>query len=110
MLLQMPILFALFTVFRNTIEFRQAGFISGWIEDLSQPDPYYILPVLMGLTMFVQQKMTMKDPKQAAMVYIMPIMMVFFFIRFSSGLVLYYTLFNVLSSLQQWLMKRHTLA
>jgi len=110
MLLQMPILFALFTVFRNTIEFRQAGFISGWIEDLSQPDPYYILPVLMGLTMFVQQKMTMKDPKQAAMVYIMPIMMVFFFIRFSSGLVLYYTLFNVLSSIQQWLMKRHTLA
>jgi len=110
MLLQMPILFALFTVFRNTIEFRQAGFISGWIEDLSQPDPYYILPVLMGLTMFIQQKMTMKDPKQAAMVYIMPIMMVFFFIRFSSGLVLYYTLFNVLSALQQWLMKRHTLA
>ncbi len=110
MLLQMPILFALFTVFRNTIEFRQAGFIPGWIDDLAQPDPFYILPVLMGLTMFIQQKMTMKDPKQAAMVYIMPIMMVFFFIRFSSGLVLYYTLFNVLSALQQWLMKRHTLA
>ncbi|MCK5329586.1 MAG: membrane protein insertase YidC [Candidatus Latescibacteria bacterium] len=109
MLLQMPILFSLFTVFRNTIEFRQAGFIPGWIEDLAQPDPFYILPVLMGLTMFIQQKMTMKDPKQAAMVYIMPIMMVFFFIRFSSGLVLYYTLFNVLSALQQWLMKRHTL-
>ncbi|MFH1008102.1 MAG: membrane protein insertase YidC [Candidatus Latescibacterota bacterium] len=110
MLLQMPILFALFTVFRGTIEFRQAGFISGWIDDLAQPDPFYVLPVLMGVTMFIQQKMTMKDPKQAAMVYLMPIMMVFFFIRFSSGLVLYYTLFNVLSGLQQWLTKRHTLA
>jgi len=110
MLLQMPILFALFTVFRNTIEFRQATFVSGWIEDLSQPDPYYILPILMGLTMFVQQKMTMKDPKQAAMVYIMPIMMVFFFIRFPAGLVLYYTLFNVLSSIQQWIMRRESSA
>ena len=110
MLLQMPILFALFTVFRSTIEFRQASFVSGWIDDLSQPDPYYILPVLMGLTMFVQQKMTMKDPKQAAMVYIMPIMMVFIFKGLPSGLVLYYTLFNVLSSLQQWIMKRESAA
>ena len=106
MLLQMPILFALFTVFRHTIEFRQAEFISWWISDLSRPDPAFVVPVLMGVTMFVQQKMTMKDPKQAAMVYVMPAVMIFLFARFPSGLVLYYTMFNVLSLLEQVVMMK----
>ena len=104
MLLQLPVFFALFAVFRNTIELRQAEFVL-WLRDLSQPDPYYVLPILMGITMFVQQKMTVKDPKQAAMVYIMPLVMTFLFIRFASGLVLYWTMFNVLTLVQQFVFK-----
>lgn len=108
MLLQMPILIALFTVFRNTIEFRQAEFISWWISDLSLPDRTLILPVLMGVTMFIQQKMTMKDPKQAAMVYVMPAVMIFLFRTFPAGLVLYYTMFNILSLVEQVVMVKRS--
>ncbi len=104
MLLQLPVFFALFAVFRNTIELRQAGFVL-WLKDLSQPDPYYVLPILMGITMFIQQKMTVKDPKQATMVYVMPVVMTFLFVRFASGLVLYWTMFNVLTLVQQLLLK-----
>jgi len=114
MLLQMPLLFALYWVFRNTIELRGEPFL-GWITDLSMPDtifslgfnlPLYgdqfnILPILMGVSMLVQQKMTMKDPKQKALVYIMPIFMILIFNKMSSGLNLYYTLFNVFSLIQQ---------
>ena len=114
MLLQMPLLYALFIVFRSTIELRGAAFF-GWIRDLSAPDtvftlpfsiPLYgngvnILPIVMGLTMFYQQKMTIQDPKQKAMVYIMPIFFTLIFNQFPSGLTLYYTLFNVLSLIQQ---------
>ena len=119
MLLQMPLLYALFIVFRSTIELRQEPFF-GWINDLSAPDrifdvpkwlfggdiPLYgdvvcVLPLVMGATMFIQQAMTMKDPKQKAMVYMMPIIMTLAFNSFPSGLNLYYTLFNVLSILQQ---------
>ncbi len=100
MLLQMPIFIALYTVFSSTIELRKAEFAL-WLQDLSAPDPYYVLPVLMGITMFIQQKMTMKDPKQAAMVYIMPVVMVFIFKSFSAGLVLYWTMFNIFSGIQQ---------
>jgi YidC/Oxa1 family membrane protein insertase len=114
MLLQMPLLFALYWVFRNTIELRGEPFI-WWITDLSMPDtifnlgfslPLYgdqfnILPILMGVSMLIQQKMTMKDPKQMAMVYIMPIFMILIFNKLSSGLNLYYTLFNVFSLIQQ---------
>ncbi len=100
MLLQMPIFIALYTVFSSTIELRKAEFVL-WLQDLSAPDPYYVLPVLMGVTMFIQQKMTMKDPKQAAMVYIMPVVMVFIFKSFSAGLVLYWTMFNIFSGIQQ---------
>lgn len=109
MLLQMPIFFSLYNVFSNTIELRQAPFLF-WIEDLSLPDEiliagfgFHILPLLMAISMFIQQKMTMKDPKQAALVYLMPIMMVFIFWNLSSGLVLYWTVFNILSIAQQWL-------
>ena len=112
MVLQMPILIALFTLFRSTIELRQAGFVL-WIDDLSQPDrllvggfEMHVLPLLMGLSMFIQQKMTMKDPKQAALVYIMPVFLTYIFWSMSSGLVFYYTLFNVLTLAQQQIMER----
>lgn len=106
LLLQLPVLWALFNVFRETIELRGAEFISWWIKDLSQKDPYYILPGIMALSMFVQQKMTTKDPKQMAMVYIMPIVMFFLFKGFASGLVLYWTMFNVLSILHQLIVEK----
>jgi YidC/Oxa1 family membrane protein insertase len=115
MILQMPLLIALFIVFRSTIQLRGAMFIPGWITDLSQPDtlfllpfslPMYgnefnILPILMALTMIFQSKMTMQDPKQKMMVYIMPIFMLLIFNRFPSGLNLYYTLFNLFTIVQQ---------
>jgi YidC/Oxa1 family membrane protein insertase len=112
MLLQMPIFFALYNVFSNTIELRQAPFLL-WIQDLSLPDEVsiagfglHILPLLMAVSMFFQSKMTMKDPKQAALVYLMPVMMIFIFWNLSSGLVLYWTIFNLLSIAQQWLSVR----
>lgn len=122
LLLQMPILFALYSVFRSSIELRQADFI-WWIHDLSIPDVVLKLPfalpifsiseisglaLAMGVTMFVQQKMTVTDPRQAAMVWIMPIMMTLLFNSFPSGLNLYYFVFNILSIGQQmWLNKQH---
>lgn len=114
MLLQMPLLYALFIIFRSTIELRHANFV-WWIKDLSAPDtifklpvslPLYgdsfnVLPLVMGATMLIQQVMTMKDPKQKAMVYMMPIIMTLAFNSFPSGLNLYYTLFNLFSIIQQ---------
>lgn len=112
MVLQMPIFFSLYNVFSNTIELRQAPFML-WIHDLSLPDEVsvagfglHVLPLLMAVSMFFQSKMTMKDPKQAAMVYLMPVMMIFIFWKLSSGLVLYWTVFNLLSIGQQWLTVR----
>ncbi len=115
MFLQMPLLFALYQVFKSTIQLRGAMFIPGWINDLSTSEalfmlpvslPFYgnefnLLPVLMAITMFFQSKMTMQDPKQKSMMYIMPIFMLVLFNRFPSGLNLYYTLFNVLTIIQQ---------
>lgn len=117
MLLQMPILFALFTFFNVAIEIRHEPFMF-WITNLSAPDVIYKLPFqlplfgisaitglapLLGITMFFQQKMTVKDPSQKAIVYIMPFMMTFLFMGFSSGLNLYYFMFNLLSIGQQYL-------
>ncbi len=107
-LIQIPIFIALFNVFRSTIELRQQGF-AGWISDLSSPDtigvvagiPINVLPILMGVTMILQQKMTVTDPKQKAMVYMMPALMIFMFYSFPSGLNLYYTIFNILTIVQQ---------
>jgi YidC/Oxa1 family membrane protein insertase len=113
-LLQMPLLWALYIVFRSTISLRQEGFV-WWIKDLSGPDtiftlpfsiPMYgngvnVLPILMGLTMIIQQKMSVTDPKQKAMIYIMPIFMTLLFNNFPSGLNLYYTLFNIISIIHQ---------
>ncbi len=106
-LIPMPILFALFFVFQSTIEFRGAPFL--WLPDLSQADPYYILPVLMGLSMFVSSKLTQTDPKMAAMTYVMPIVLTFIFINLAAGLVLYYTVSNVLTFAQQWWLRRGAL-
>jgi len=121
MLLQMPILFALYSVFRSSIELRQASFF-GWITDLSVPDVAFALPfslpligtdklsglaLAMGITMFIQQKMTVTDPRQKAMVWMMPIMMTLLFNSLPSGLNLYYFVFNLLSIGQQlWLNKK----
>jgi YidC/Oxa1 family membrane protein insertase len=106
-LFQMPILFALFNVFQNAIELRQAP-LGGWITDLSQPESLnmggiqiHFLPILMAGSMFLQQKSSIKDPNQKMMVYLMPVMMIFFFWKMSSGLVLYWTMFNFLSWGQQ---------
>ncbi len=114
-LLQMPLLISLYIVFRSTIQLRGAMFIPGWIPDLSVPDtiftlpfslPMYgnqfnVLPILMAITMIFQSKMTMQDPKQKAMVYLMPLFMLLIFNQFSSGLNLYYTLFNLFTIIQQ---------
>jgi len=121
MLLQMPLLYAMFAIFRSTIELRGAPFIF-WITDLSRPDtvallpftlPLYgntvnILPLFMGLTMFIQQKMTVQDPKQKAMVYVMPFVFTLMFNSFPSGLNLYYSLYNVLSIVQDKLIPYKT--
>ncbi|RLB13270.1 MAG: hypothetical protein DRG82_15985, partial [Deltaproteobacteria bacterium] len=113
LLIQFPVLIALFYVFQRTIEFRGAEAF-GWIHDLSQPDPLYILPVAMGLTTFLQQKLTPTptDPKMAPMMYIMPVVMTFIFMRFSSGLVFYYTFVNIFQIIQQLYINRryHTTA
>lgn len=122
MLLQLPILYALWTVFRSAIELRQANFV-WWITDLSIPDvvvqlPFQIplfgiqdisgLALLMGITMFIQQKMTVKDPRQKMMVWLMPIFLTLLFNSFPSGLNLYYFVFNLLSIGQQmWVNRQH---
>jgi YidC/Oxa1 family membrane protein insertase len=105
LLFQMPIFYALFVVFRSTIELRGAKFVF-WLKDLSQMDPYYVLPIVMAITMFWQQKISIKDPKQAALVYLMPIMFFFFFFKFPAGLTLYWTMFNILSLIETYYFKQ----
>jgi len=100
-LLQLPVFLALYPVVGRAFELRQAMFVPHWIEDLSRPDPYYILPVAMGISMFLQSKTTMKDPQQKPMLYIMPVMMVILFANFGAGLTLYWFLFNIMSFMQQ---------
>jgi YidC/Oxa1 family membrane protein insertase len=102
---QMPLFFALFAVFRSTILLRQASFVLWW-DDLSRgalsiTDPYIILVILMVVLMFVQQKMTMTDPKNKAMIYVMPAIMGFFFYKAAAGLVLYWSCFSLFSFVEQ---------
>jgi YidC/Oxa1 family membrane protein insertase len=108
MLLPMPVLFALFFVFQNTIELRGASFL--WLPDLSRPDPLYIIPVVMGLSMFglskVGQMGMPPNPQARMMLYIMPVMMTFLFLNFASGLNLYYAVSNIASIPQQWMLAR----
>ena len=108
MLLPMPILFALFFVFRSTIEFRGVSFL--WLPDISLMDPYYILPVVMGASMFLLSWIGMKNqppnPQAKMMGYIFPVMMTFLFLRFASGLNLYYAVQNFAAIPQQWMLTK----
>lgn len=109
LLIQMPILWAFFDVLTATVELRGAPFF-GWIRDLTHPDPFWITPILMGGTMFVQQKMTPTanvDPQQQRMMLFMPVIFTVMFGSLPSGLVLYYFVNNLLGIGQQWLVNRH---
>jgi YidC/Oxa1 family membrane protein insertase len=107
MLVQLPIFWAMFAVLSNSIELRGAPFIL-WITDLSQPDPtgeyiyVGVLPIIMGIAMFIQQKMTITDPKQKMMVYLLPVVFTFLFSKWASGLVLYWTVFSIMGIFEQW--------
>ena len=102
MVLQMPVFVALFNILYMTIDLRQAPFM-GWITDLSVQDPYYVLPIVMGATMVITQKIqpTTMDPTQAKMMLILPVFMTFLFINFPAGLVLYWLTNNTLQIVQQ---------
>jgi YidC/Oxa1 family membrane protein insertase len=102
MLLQMPAFISLFNILYMTVDLRQAPFLL-WITDLSVPDPFYVLPILMGASMVLQQKMmpTTMDPAQAKMMLLLPVFLTFLFLTFPAGLVLYWLTNNVLTITQQ---------
>lgn len=113
MVLQMPLFFALYAVLNSAIDLRQAPFVA-WIHDLSAPDhlfdvagfPIHLLPVIMALTGFIQQKMTPTPAQQQATMYMMNFVMLFIFYTLPSGLVFYWTVMNLYTALQQWLVMR----
>jgi YidC/Oxa1 family membrane protein insertase len=106
MLLQMPVLFAFYSLLSNAIELRKAPFVL-WLQDLSRPDPLFVTPLLMGATMLLQQRMTpITDPTQKTMMYIMPVMFTFMSFQLQSGLVLYWLLSNVLAIAHQYYFQR----
>lgn len=111
MLLPMPVLFALFFVFANTIEFRGVPFL--WIPDLARPDPLHIIPIAMGLSMFAVSKVGQMgmppNPQTKMMLYFMPIMMTVLFFNFASGLNLYYAAQNIFSLPQQYMIAKRRL-
>lgn len=120
LLLQMPILYSLWAVLRTNIELRQSSFL-WWMTDLSVPDVIVHfgfsflgisvisgLSLLMGITMFVQQKMSVTDPNQKSMIYIMPVMFTFMFSSFPAGLNLYYFMFNIWSIAHQYWINNHS--
>jgi YidC/Oxa1 family membrane protein insertase len=109
LLLQMPFLFAFYAILRVAIDLRQAPWIL-WIRDLSQPDPYFVLPILMAITMFISQKMTPTtvDPAQAKMMMVMPLMFTALFLWAKSGLVLYWLTSNVVSVGQQYFINKYS--
>lgn len=108
MLLQMPVYIALYKMLQNAVELYNASFIPGWLDNLVLPDPYYILPVLLGLLMFVQQKLTPTpdSQQQKMMMYMMPAMMFFFMLMLPSGLVLYILANTVVTIIQQWMIAK----
>lgn len=129
MLAQVPIFYALYLALSNAVELQGAEFLCAgwlaplaavlrwfkmhwvhdlWICNLADADPLYVLPLLMGITMFFQQKMTPTtgDPRQAKMMLVMPFIFTFMFLNLPAGLVLYWTVSNVLQILQQWSMDR----
>jgi len=105
LLIQFPIFIALYQVLSTSFEFRGAPFIF-WITDLSIKDPYYILPIGMGVLMLLQSLMTTVDPRQKFMVIMMPLVMIFVFLNFPSGLQLYWFTYNILSILEQLMIKK----
>ncbi|AIZ80131.1 membrane protein insertase YidC [Actinobacillus equuli subsp. haemolyticus] len=108
-LIQMPIFIALYWTFMEAVELRHAPFF-GWIQDLSAQDPYYILPLLMGGSMFLLQKMSptpVADPVQQKVMTFMPVLFTVFFLWFPSGLVLYWLTSNLITIAQQWLIYRN---
>ena len=102
-LVQIPFFIALYYVLIESVQLRHAPFML-WIQDLSAPDPLFVLPILMGISMFLQQKLNPKpeDPMQEKMMYFFPVFLTVLFLSFPSGLVLYWVTNNVLSILQQW--------
>ena len=107
MLLQMPVFISLYWVLMESVEIRHAPWIF-WIQDLSAKDPYFVLPIIMGASMLFMQKLqpAPTDPMQAKIMQIMPIAFTFLFMGFPSGLVLYWTVNNLLSMAQQWFVNR----
>ncbi len=110
-IIQIPVFIALYYVLLGSVELRQAPFIF-WITDLSVKDPYYVLPVLNGITMFIQQKLNPApaDPMQAKVFMFMPIIFTVLFLNFPAGLVLYWLVNSILSILQQWFITRKMVA
>jgi YidC/Oxa1 family membrane protein insertase len=104
---QIPVFIALYWVLLESVELRQAPFML-WITDMSAPDPYYILPLLMGATMLIQQKLNPAplDPIQAKVMMVLPVVFTVFFAFFPSGLVLYWVVNNTLSITQQWVITK----
>jgi YidC/Oxa1 family membrane protein insertase len=104
---QIPVFIALYWVLLESVELRQAPFML-WITDMSSPDPYYVLPLLMGATMLIQQKLNPAplDPIQAKVMMVLPVVFTVFFAFFPSGLVLYWVVNNTLSIAQQWVITR----
>ncbi len=118
MVVQIPIFYALYVALSVSVELQNQPFVCFgrvfgtdlWICDLAAHDPTYVLPLLMGVSMFVQQKMTpvMGDPRQAKMMLFMPVLFTFMFLNLPSGLVLYWTLSNLFQIVQQKYLARST--
>jgi YidC/Oxa1 family membrane protein insertase len=106
-LVQIPVFISLYWVLLESVELRQAPFML-WITDMSAPDPFYILPLLMGATMLIQQRLNPApmDPIQAKVMMALPIVFTVFFAFFPSGLVLYWVVNNTLSIAQQWVITK----
>jgi len=106
-LVQMPVFIALYWVLLESVELRHAPFF-GWIQDLSDKDPWFILPLIMGASMWLQMRLnpTPPDPTQAKVMQMMPIVFTFMFMWFPAGLVLYWSVNNILSMTQQWIITR----
>jgi YidC/Oxa1 family membrane protein insertase len=105
----MPFLIAMYWVLLGAVELRNAPWL-GWITDLSLPDPFYVLPVVMGASMIIQTRLnpTPPDPVQAKVMMIMPVVFSVMFFFFPAGLVLYWTMQNILGIAQQWYINKTT--
>ena len=106
-LIQIPVFIALYWMLLESVELRHADFML-WINDLSSPDPFYVLPILMGLSMLLQQRLNPApmDPVQQKIMTFLPIVFTAFFLLFPAGLVLYWVTNNVISIAQQWVITR----